>query len=143
MGGAWRAARGMGTLQAPLAEMSGPHEAEGPRRQDPQLLSMKRSPCPSIASCRSSRRTCLNARPGDDAPWRVDRQHKVGYLQKDGRRATFEYYLVKVKNDLCPRRSTAGHDTPYFSGASIKDIVNEGLVIRDPGRQRHRSTPTS
>jgi ATP-dependent Zn protease len=63
-------------------------------------------------------------------PGRVDRQYKVGYPQKDGRRATFEYYLAKVKNLLTSeevdRLSTI---TPYFSGASIKDIVNEGLVI--------------
>jgi len=63
-------------------------------------------------------------------PGRVDRQYKVGYPQKDGRRATFEYYLAKVSNDLTAEQvDKLATITPYFSGASIKDIVNEGLVI--------------
>ena len=76
-------------------------------------------------------------------PGRVDRQYKVGYPQKQavaGRRSTTTW----------PRSSTThvreidklATITPYFSGASIKDIVNEGLVIaisdqRDTG-QLHR-----
>ena len=33
-------------------------------------------------------------------PGRIDRQYKVGYPQKDGRRDTFRLYLEKVRNDL-------------------------------------------
>jgi ATP-dependent Zn protease len=63
-------------------------------------------------------------------PGRIDRQYKVGYPQKEGRRATFEYYLAKVKHELSPEEiDRLATITPYFSGASIKDIVNEGLVI--------------
>ena len=63
-------------------------------------------------------------------PGRVDRQYKVGYPQKDGRKATFEYYLEKVTNDVDEDQlDKLATITPYFSGASIKDIVNEGLVI--------------
>jgi ATP-dependent Zn protease len=63
-------------------------------------------------------------------PGRVDRQYKVGYPQKDGRRSTFEYYLAKVKNEISTEElDKLATITPYFSGASIKDIVNEGLVI--------------
>jgi cell division protease FtsH len=63
-------------------------------------------------------------------PGRVDRQYKVGYPQKDGRRATFEYYLAKVNHEMTAEEvDKLATITPYFSGASIKDIVNEGLVI--------------
>jgi ATP-dependent Zn protease len=63
-------------------------------------------------------------------PGRVDRKYKIGYPQKLGRKETFEKYIAKVNNDITAdeidRLATI---TPYFSGAMIEDIVNEGLVI--------------
>jgi cell division protease FtsH len=63
-------------------------------------------------------------------PGRVDRQYKVGYPTKDGRKATFDYYLGKVKHELTEEEvDKLATITPYGTGASIKDIVNEGLVV--------------
>ena len=74
--------------------------------------------------------TMVTLDPAMLRPGRVDRQYKVGYPHKDGRRATFEYYLDKVSNDLTAEEvDKLATITPYFSGASIKDIVNEGLVM--------------
>jgi len=63
-------------------------------------------------------------------PGRVDRQYKVGYPTKDGRKATFEYYLAKVRHELTDEQVyKLATITPYATGASIKDMVNEALVI--------------
>jgi ATP-dependent Zn protease len=63
-------------------------------------------------------------------PGRIDRQYKVAYPQKNGRRETLEYYLAKVRHELTSDQiDKLSTITPYSSGADIKDIVNEGLVI--------------
>jgi cell division protease FtsH len=122
---------GMGTLQALLAEMSGLTKPKGLVNKIRKLLGMKPKPPPKYRILHIFATNMPNTLdPAMLRPGRVDRQYKVGYPQKDGRRATFEYYLAKVKNEI----DTAELDklatiTPYFSGASIKDIVNEGLVI--------------
>ncbi|HKA04435.1 MAG TPA: ATPase, partial [Acidimicrobiales bacterium] len=59
-----------------------------------------------------------------------DRLYKVGYPHADGRRRTYEGYLNKVKNDLTPEQvDRLAVISPYFTGAKIKDIVNEALII--------------
>jgi ATP-dependent Zn protease len=122
---------GMGTLQALLSEMSGLTKPRGLVNRIRRILGMKPKPPPKYRILHIFATNMPESLdPAMLRPGRVDRQYKVGYPQKDGRRATFEYYLAKVKNTLTPeevdRLSTI---TPYFSGASIKDIVNEGLVI--------------
>jgi ATP-dependent Zn protease len=63
-------------------------------------------------------------------PGRIDREYKVGYPHKNGRRDTFEKYLSKVQNELTPEEvEKLATITPYFSGAMIEDIVKEGLVV--------------
>jgi ATP-dependent Zn protease len=63
-------------------------------------------------------------------PGRIDREYKVGYPHKQGRRDTFEKYLSEVHSDLSPEDiDKLATITPYFSGAMIEDIVKEGLVI--------------
>jgi ATP-dependent Zn protease len=70
-------------------------------------------------------------------PGRIDRIYKVGYPSKAGRIRTYEGYLAKVAHELSPddvdRLATV---TPYATGATIKDLVNEALIgaIRD-GRE--------
>src|SRR4029450_2670998 len=62
-------------------------------------------------------------------PGRMDRMYKVGYPSKEGRKKTFEGYLDKVSHELneeeVDRLPTI---TPYPTGASIKDMVNEALI---------------
>jgi ATP-dependent Zn protease len=63
-------------------------------------------------------------------PGRIDRIYKVGYPSKEGRKATYEYYLGKVKHQLSGEEvDKLATITPYATGASIQDMVNEGLVI--------------
>jgi ATP-dependent Zn protease len=122
---------GMGTLQALLAEMSGLTKPKGLVNKIRKLLGMKPKPPPKYRILHIFATNMPNTLdPAMLRPGRVDRQYKVGYPQKDGRKSTFEYYLAKVKNDITPDEiDKLGTITPYFSGASIKDIVNEGLVI--------------
>ena len=122
---------GGGTLQALLAEMSGLTKPKGLINKIRKMLGMKPKPPPKyrilhiFATNMPSTLDPAMLRPG-----RVDRQYKVGYPQKQGRKSTFDYYLAKVQHDVTPEQvDKLATITPYFSGASIKDIVNEGLVI--------------
>jgi ATP-dependent Zn protease len=122
---------GMGTLQILLSEMSGLVKPRGLINRLRRILGMKPKPPPKYRILHIFATNMPEALdPAMLRPGRIDRQYKVGYPQKDGRRSTFEYYLAKVKHSLTSdeidKLSTI---TPYFSGASIKDIVNEGLVI--------------
>jgi ATP-dependent Zn protease len=122
---------GMGTLQILLSEMSGLAKPRGLINRLRRMLGMKAKPPPKYRILHIFATNMPEALdPAMLRPGRIDRQYKVGYPQKDGRRATFDYYLAKVKHSLTAdeidKLSTI---TPYFSGASIKDIVNEGLVI--------------
>ena len=63
--------------------------------------------------------------------------YKVGYPSKEGRLRTYEGYLAKVSHELTPEQvDKLATITPYATGASIKDLVNEALInaIRD-GRE--------
>ena len=122
---------GMGTLQALLAAMSGLTKPRGIVNRLRKLLGMKPKPPPKYRILHIFATNMPNTLdPAMLRPGRVDRQYKVGYPQKDGRKATFEYYLAKVQHNVTPEEvDKLATITPYFSGASIKDIVNEGLVI--------------
>ena len=62
-------------------------------------------------------------------PGRIDRIYRVGYPSNQGRVRTYEGYLAKVKHDLTPEQiDRLSHMTPYATGASIKDLVNEALI---------------
>ena len=62
-------------------------------------------------------------------PGRIDRLYKVGYPSKDGRRRTYEGYLRKVRHQLTPEQiEKLAVITPYATGATIKDMVNEALI---------------
>jgi ATP-dependent Zn protease len=131
MGGMMGGGGGMGTLQALLSEMSGLTKPRGLVNRVRRMLGMKPKPPPKYRILHIFATNMPESLdPAMLRPGRVDRQYKVGYPQKDGRRATFEYYLAKVKHVLTSEDvDKLATITPYFSGASIKDIVNEGLVI--------------
>jgi ATP-dependent Zn protease len=63
-------------------------------------------------------------------PGRIDRIYKVGYPHKQGRLETFKLYFDKVTHELTEEQlDQLATITPYASGAMIKDMVNEALVI--------------
>ena len=123
---------GMGALQALLTEMSGLRKPRGFfSRRFRSFLCMKPKAPPKYRILH----IMATNRPDvlDDAllrPGRLDRIYKVGYPHVDGRRRTYDGYLDKVKHEL----SSAQVDrlaviSPYATGAIIKDIVNEALII--------------
>ena len=122
---------GMGTLQSLLAEMDGLKKPRGfVNRVVRRALGMKPKPPPKyrilhiFATNRPDVLDEAMLRPG-----RIDRIYKVGYPHVDGRKATFDYYLAKVRHELTEGDVTKlATITPYASGAQIKDMVNEALV---------------
>jgi cell division protease FtsH len=130
MGGLAGGGGGAGTLQAILSEMSGLTKPRGLVNRVRRALGMKPKPPPKYRILHIFATNMPDTLdPAMLRPGRVDRQYKVGYPQKVGRKETFELYLSKVENDLTPEQvDKLATITPYFSGAAIKDMVNEGLV---------------
>ena len=129
--GAGMGGGGMGTLQAILSEMSGLTKPRGLVNRIRKMLGMKPTPPPKYRILHIFATNMPDTLdPAMLRPGRIDRQYKVGYPHKEGRRSTFEYYLAKVKHELTLEQiDNLATISPYFSGAAIKDIVNEGLVI--------------
>src|SRR6185312_13666075 len=62
-------------------------------------------------------------------PGRIDRIYKVGYPSKAGRARTYEGYFAKVRHELTAEQiDKLATITPYATGATIKDLVNEALI---------------
>lgn len=123
---------GMGTLEALLAEMSGLQKPRGfMNRVVRKALGMKPKPPPKY------RMLIMMATNMPDSldqallrPGRIDRIYRVGYPSKAGRIRTYQGYFSKVKHELTDadidKLSTI---TPYATGATIKDLVNEALIV--------------
>lgn len=123
---------GMGTLQALLTEMSGLEKPRGflarrirkfltmPSKKPPKyrILTIMATNAPDVLD------------PALLRPGRLDRIFKVDYPTLDGRVRTYEGYLSKVKhvitNDQVKRLALM---SAYSSGAVIKDVVNESLIV--------------
>jgi len=131
---------GGGVLQVLLAQLSGLKKPRGFfNRHVRRALGIKPKPPPKyrmlivMATNLPEKLDAALLRPG-----RIDRIYKVGYPSKAGRIRTYEGYLAKIDHELTPadvdRLATI---TPYATGATIKDLVNEALIaaIRD-GRQK-------
>jgi ATP-dependent Zn protease len=123
---------GMGTLQALLSEMSGLKKPRGfINRHVRRLLGMKPKPPPKYRILHIFATNMPQSL--DEAmlrPGRIDRIYKVGYPSKEGRKATYDYYFAKVQHELTPADiDKLATMTPYATGASIQDMVNEALVI--------------
>ena len=129
--GAGMGGGGMGTLQAILSEMSGLDKPRGILNRVRRFLGMKPKPPLKYRILHIFITNLPSALdPAMLRPGRVDRQYKVGYPTKDGRRVTFEYYLAKVKHELTDEQiEKLATITPYETGASIEAFVNEGLVV--------------
>ncbi|MDQ3784300.1 MAG: AAA family ATPase [Actinomycetota bacterium] len=130
---------GMGTLQALLTELSGLKKPRGFfNRVVRRSLGMRPKPPPKYRMLVMMATNMPQAL--DEAllrPGRIDRIYKVGYPSKAGRIRTYQGYLDKVSHELSAEQiDKLATITPYATGATIKDLVNEALVnaIRD-GRE--------
>jgi cell division protease FtsH len=127
---------GAGTLQALLTELSG---LKKPRVFVNQVvrraLGMRPKPPPKYRILVMMATNLPSAL--DEAllrPGRIDRMYRVGYPSKAGRIRTYEGYFNKVAHELTEEQlDRLATITPYATGATMKDLVNESLItaIRD------------
>jgi len=123
---------GMGTLQAILTEMSGLNKPRGFfSKRVRSFLGIKPKKPPKYRILHvfaTNQPTALDQallRPG-----RIDRVYKVGYPSKEGRAKTYDGYFRKINHALTPEQiMRLATITPYATGASIKDLVNESVII--------------
>ncbi len=121
-----------GTVQALLTELSGLKKPRGFfNRTVRRALGLKPKEPPKYRILTIMATNLPDAL--DEAllrPGRIDRIYKVGYTSKEGRIRTYEGYLDKVSHSLTKRDvDRLATITPYASGAAIKDMVNEALII--------------
>ena len=122
---------GMGTLQALLTELSGLKKPRGfVNRYVRRVFGMRPKPPPKyriLVMMATNMPSALDEallRPG-----RIDRIYKVGYPSKAGRIRTYEGYFAKVRHELTAEQlDKLATITPYATGATIKDLVNESLI---------------
>jgi cell division protease FtsH len=131
MGGMGGGGGGMGTLQALLTELSGLKKPRGfMNRVVRRILGMRPKPPPKYRILVMMATNMPQAL--DEAllrPGRIDRIYKVGYPSKVGRVRTYEGYLGKVRHMLTDIQiDKLATITPYATGATIKDLVNEALI---------------
>jgi cell division protease FtsH len=122
---------GMGTLEALLTELSGLKKPRGfINRHVRRLFGMRPLPPPKYRILVMMATNLPEAL--DEAllrPGRIDRIYKVGYPSKAGRVRTYEGYFAKVRHELTAEQmDKLAVITPYATGATIKDLVNESLI---------------
>jgi cell division protease FtsH len=122
---------GMGTLEALLTELSGLKKPRGfANRYIRRMFGVRPKPPPKYRILVMMATNLPEAL--DEAmlrPGRIDRIYKVGYPSKAGRIRTYEGYLAKVRHELTPEQiDKLATITPYATGATIKDLVNEALI---------------
>jgi len=123
---------GTGTLQALLTELSGLKKPRGFfNRIVRRTLGMRPKNPPKyrilVVMATNMPESLDEAllRPG-----RIDRMYRVGYPSKAGRIRTYEGYFAKVANSLTKEEiEKLAIITPYATGATIKDLVNESLIM--------------
>lgn len=131
-GGAAGGGAGMGTLQALLTELSGLKKPRGFfNRIIRRTLGMRPKNPPKYRILVVMATNMPEAL--DEAllrPGRIDRMYRVGYPSKNGRVRTYQGYLDKVSHSLEPAEiEKLAVMTPYSTGATIKDMINEALII--------------
>jgi ATP-dependent Zn protease len=123
---------GMGTLQALLTELSGLKKPRGFfNRVVRRTLGMRPKNPPKYRILVVMATNMPEAL--DEAllrPGRIDRMYRVGYPSKAGRVRTYEGYLSKVSHSLSAEEiDKIATITPYATGATIKDTINEALIM--------------
>ena len=121
----------MGTLQALLTELSGLKKPRGFfNRVVRRTLGMRPKNPPKYRILVVMATNMPEAL--DEAllrPGRIDRMYRVGYPSKAGRVRTYEGYLAKVSHSLSSDEiDKLATITPYATGATIKDTINEALI---------------
>ena len=132
MGAGGGGGAGTGTLQALLTELSGLKKPRGFfNRIVRRTLGMRPKNPPKyrilVVMATNMPESLDEAllRPG-----RIDRMYRVGYPSKAGRIRTYEGYFAKVANSLSKEEiEKLAIITPYATGATIKDLVNESLIM--------------
>jgi ATP-dependent Zn protease len=122
---------GMGTLQALLTEMNGLTKPRGMSNRLRKILGFRPKPPPKYRILHILATNMPNALdPAMLRPGRIDRIYKVGYPSREGRKATLDGYLAKVQHNLTEEQVLElAVMTPYYTGAQIKDLVNEALIL--------------
>lgn len=123
---------GMGTLQSLLTEMSGLSKPRGfMNRVVRRALGMKPVPPPKyrlLIMMATNMPGSLD--PALLRPGRIDRVYKVGFPSKPGRLQTYKGYFARVRHTLDEDQlERLAIMTPYATGATIKDLVNEALIV--------------
>ena len=132
MGGMMGGSGGAGTLQALLTEMNGLNKPRGFfSRRLRSFMNIKPKAPPRYRILHMFATNLPNAldaallRPG-----RIDRMYKVGYPMKDGRVRTFQGYFDKIRHTVTtPEIERLSTMTPGATGATIKDLVNEAVLV--------------
>ncbi len=132
MGAGGGGGAGMGTLQALLTELSGLKKPRGFfNRVVRRTLGMRPKNPPKyrilVVMATNMPESLDEAllRPG-----RIDRMYRVGYPSKAGRIRTYEGYFEKISHRLSKEEiEKLAIITPYATGATIKDLVNESLIM--------------
>jgi ATP-dependent Zn protease len=123
---------GMGTLQALLTELSGLKKPRGFFNRIVRRTLGLRPKLPPKYRILVVMATNL-PEALDEAllrPGRIDRMYRVGYPSKAGRIRTYNGYLAKVSHGLTEEEvDKLATITPYATGATIKDTINEALII--------------
>lgn len=122
---------GMGTLQALLTELSGLKKPRGfINRVLRRALGMRPKPPPKyriLVMMATNQPDTLD--PALLRPGRIDRIYRVGYPSKAGRVRTYQGYFDKTTHELTDEQiDKLATITPYATGATIKDLVNEALI---------------
>jgi cell division protease FtsH len=122
---------GMGTLNALLSELSGLEKPRGFfNRIVRRALGMRPKPPPKyriLVMMATNMPQALD--PALLRPGRIDRIYKVGYPSKAGRIRTYDGYFAKVKHNITAEEiDKLATITPYATGATIEDLVNEALI---------------
>jgi ATP-dependent Zn protease len=123
---------GMGTLQALLTELSGLKKPRGFfNRVVRRTFGMRPKNPPKyrilVVMATNMPESLDEAllRPG-----RIDRMYRVGYPSKAGRIRTYQGYFDKISHNLTAEdMEKLAIITPYATGATIKDLVNESLIM--------------
>lgn len=121
-----------GTLQALLTELSGLKKPRGfINRVVRRALGMRPKQPPQyriLVMMATNMPDSLD--PALLRPGRIDRIYRVGYPSKAGRVETFRNYLNRIEHELTEAQiEQLATVSPYATGATIKDTVNEALVI--------------
>lgn len=133
---------GMGTLEAFLSAMDGMEDPRGFLNRTLVFLGFKALKPPEYKYLMMGATNMLQRLdPALLRAGRFGRKILVTYPKQDGRLKTYEGYLSRVKNSLTPKNiEWAARNHASGTGAEIKDIVNEALLITFRDDRKHPGT---